>query len=287
MDNFNWKQYISNYKDLRDAGIETKEKAVYHYVHFGKKENRNDKSSRNYSIKINKLHPSNLNIKQTNIPKKIPIKVDLRNKLPPIYDQGQLGSCTANALCAAYEYLTPKFTGSRLFLYYNERLREGTVNQDNGALISDGVKSLEINGICQESLWPYIISKFSICPPKNCYDTALSHKVTSIHNVNQNLITMKAELTNGYPFIVGIAVYSSFQSTNATTTGIISIPNKNKEQFLGGHAILICGYTPTHWIFRNSWGSYWGDKGYGYLPLNYLTNSNLCSDLWSLIKNTN
>ena len=58
MDNFNWKQYISNYKDLRDAGIETKEKAVYHYVHFGKKENRNDKSNRNYSIKINKLHPS-------------------------------------------------------------------------------------------------------------------------------------------------------------------------------------------------------------------------------------
>src|SRR4029079_3357244 len=63
----------------------------------------------------------------------MPPSVDLRSKCPPVYDQGQLGSCTANAIGAALEFAQIKqqeeeFVPSRLFIYYNERVMEHTVN---------------------------------------------------------------------------------------------------------------------------------------------------------------
>jgi C1A family cysteine protease len=285
MNKFNWKQYILNYIDLQEAGIDNYIKALRHWVFFGKKEGRTDKPNRLYNIKIVKLPQEHLNIKVSNF-KILPPLVDLRKKFSPVYNQGNLGSCTANALCAAYEYLTPNFAGSRLFLYYNERAIENSVSQDTGALIIDGIKSLKTNGLCSEKEWPYIINKFSIKPPLSCYNSALSHKVISAHNILPTINSMKSELANGIPFIVGILVYSSFESKNSTITGRIQMPGKH-DYILGGHAILICGYNSSYWIFRNSWGSLWGDKGYGYLPLNYLITPSLCSDIWCITKDTN
>ena len=103
---------------------------------------------------------------------KLPKKVDLRGtKCPPVYDQGSLGSCTANAIAAALEFLQmaeglPQvFTPSRLFIYYNERAMEGTVDSDSGAMIRDGIKSVNAQGAPPESLWPYDIATFSRNPP--------------------------------------------------------------------------------------------------------------------------
>ena len=210
--------------------------------------------------------------------------------MPPVYDQGQLGSCTANALAAAYEYCDNNaFLPSRLFIYYNERKLENDIPDDAGAMLSDGIKTLETYGVCPETILPYDISKFAVKPSSLCYSTALKHKATKCSNIHNDLSSMKNALASGFPFVVGITIYESFESDSVALNGEVPMPNVNTEQMLGGHAVLVCGYDDSkkHWIMRNSWGSGWGDKGYFYLPYLYLLDSNLASDLWNITKETN
>jgi C1A family cysteine protease len=109
---------------------------------------------------------------------KLPKTIDLRAKCPPVFNQGELGSCTANAIAAAHQFdqlkqKKPKaFTPSRLFIYYNERVMEGTVREDSGAMIRDGIKTLVKQGAAPETAWPYVIKKFATKPPKKCYARA-------------------------------------------------------------------------------------------------------------------
>jgi hypothetical protein len=214
---------------------------------------------------------------------KLPAKVDLRPKMPSVYDQGNLGSCTANALCAAYAYASNKFSGSRLFLYYNERVMIKTVNQDSGAYLYDGVACLKKHGVCSEAKWPYIISMFAVKPPAQCYTDALKHTVVVAQNIYNDLTSMKQALSLGFPFVVGIAIFKSFESPVVSKTGNVPMPKAN-EQLLGGHAVLVCGYDDTKKVFivQNSWGTSWGAKGYFYLPYAYLTNPKYSSDLWNI-----
>ncbi len=115
----------------------------------------------------------------------LPPKADLRPKCPPVVDQGNLGSCTANAIGNAHRFNQMKesqsgdFMPSRLFIYYNERVMEGTVNEDGGAMIRDGIKSIAKQGVCPEKLWPYQINKFATKPPAACYKEALKHQAIS------------------------------------------------------------------------------------------------------------
>src|SRR5690349_11385366 len=105
----------------------------------------------------------------------LPPKVDMRAKCPPVYDQGQLGSCTANAIGAALEFNQMKqgetaFTPSRLFIYYNERVMEHTVDEDAGAMIRDGIKSVaQLGAPPEDTDWPYVINKFKQKPPAKAY----------------------------------------------------------------------------------------------------------------------
>jgi C1A family cysteine protease len=217
--------------------------------------------------------------------------IDYRNRFPPIYDQGQLASCTANALCALIAYVHKGLFGSRLFLYYNERVLDNSVKFDNGAYLSDGIITLQQNGICLETFWPYT-NNFSKKPSQICYTLALRNKIYNVYNIINTLPIMKLFLTNGYPFVLGIAIYESFVTASVAANGIVPMPNIEKETFLGGHAIVCIGYndnmtyngTTGYWIMRNSWGISWGDKGYFYLPYAYLTNDNLSSDLWTIGK---
>jgi C1A family cysteine protease len=199
-------------------------------------------------------------------------------------DQGNLGSCTANALCAAFAYESAGFEGSRLFLYYNERVLEKDVAQDAGAFLSDGIKCLEKYGVCPETEWSYFISKFATKPTPTCYTDALKHVAVTASNIQNTLAAMRQSLFLGLPFVVGIAVYDSFESEAVARTGLVPMPNTNTEQLLGGHAVLVCGYDDKKKLFivRNSWGVSWGNKGYFYLPYAYLTNSSLSSDLWNI-----
>jgi C1A family cysteine protease len=211
----------------------------------------------------------------------LPPKVDLRPKMPPVYDQGDLGSCTANAICGAVQYADPALHGSRLFLYYNERLIEGDVKDDAGAVIGDGIASLATYGLCPEANWPYDVSKFNVQPPHDCYTTAKKHTTHAVYSLPNSMTEMKQALSAGFPFVVGIQVYESFEYENVARTGVVPMPRPS-DQYLGGHAVVCVGYNDVsnRWIMRNSWGPRWGDAGYFYLPYRYLLDPNLASDLW-------
>ena len=243
-------------------------------------------SNRVYNLSIKRIPSDKLKHKVL-VKNTLPIMVDLRSKMPDIYDQGELGSCTANALAACFEYENKnEFIPSRLFIYYNERVIERDVSNDEGACLYDGIKSLQKKGVCPENMWPYNISQFQIKPPKTCYKTAAKYKALDVTNIQQDITSMKNSLANGFPFVVGISIYKSFESSKVTNSGIVTIPDINHEEFLGGHAVLVCGYNDMGqiWIVRNSWGSSWGDKGYFYLPYLYLLDSHLSSDLWNITK---
>lgn len=218
-------------------------------------------------------------------PIELPDKVDLKLNCPPIYQQANLGSCTAQAIIAAYEMELikqedlPNASFSTLFLYYNERVMEGTVELDAGAYIRDGVKSINKTGICLEETWPYIISKFREKPPPNCYEEALYHQSILYASVSPNIYEIMLAMADGYPVIFGFTVYESFESDEVTRTGIMPFP-KSGERAIGGHAVLAVGYNreKQHLIVRNSWGKTWGDAGYFYMPFSYINK--LARDWW-------
>jgi C1A family cysteine protease len=219
----------------------------------------------------------------------LPSSVDLRQQFTfAPYDQGQLGSCVSNATAGFVEYLQlkegiPSFMPSRLYIYFNGRWREGTIGQDSGESVRDGVKSVNSLGVCPESEWPYNISQFTLQPSMQCYADARSTRAVQYSRVQQSLTQIQTCLASGFPVIFGCSVYQSFESTAVETTGIVPMPSQN-EQLLGGHCMLLVGYdTSKDWfIVRNSWGTGFGDGGYLYMPLEYITNPNLTSDIWTI-----
>ena len=218
----------------------------------------------------------------------LPPSTDLRAQCPPVYDQGQLGSCTANAIAGAIEFDRLKqkvtdFTPSRLFIYYNERVIERTVDIDSGAQIRDGIKSVAKQGDCPETEWPYVIAKFKTKPPAKCYADALQYRVLSYQRLVPLLSQLKGCLASGYPFVFGFTVYESFESPQVARTGHASLPGAG-ERAIGGHAVAAVGYQDAkQWfLIRNSWGNRWGLKGYFTLPYAYLTDENLASDFWTI-----
>jgi C1A family cysteine protease len=222
--------------------------------------------------------------------KMLPPRADLRRQCPAvIYDQGQLGSCTGNAIACAVQFdrlkqkLKPDFIPSRLFIYYNERDMEGTIKSDSGAQIRDGIKSVSKLGDCPEPEWPYDIKKFAQKPPAKCFRDALKYKAVSYQRVIQTLNQMKGCLASGYPFVFGFSVYDSFESNAVAKTGVVPMPAATEKQ-LGGHAVLAVGYDDKQqrFLVRNSWGKSWGMGGYFTMPYAYMTDSNLSDDLWTI-----
>jgi C1A family cysteine protease len=229
----------------------------------------------------------------------LPLKVDLRPHCGPIVNQGALGSCTANAIASAHyfnqkkEFLARRVTDSyainpvifypsRLFIYYNEREMEGTITSDSGAMIRDGIKTVAQLGACPESSWPYKPHSFRSRPFQGAYDEAVKHQITAYQRLN-SLQECQRCLADGYPFVFGFSVYESFESLNVAQTGIVPVPTMNERQ-LGGHAVMAVGYDDENqWlIVMNSWGASWGDKGFFYLPYEYITNNNLSDDFWTI-----
>jgi C1A family cysteine protease len=227
--------------------------------------------------------------------------VDLRDQCPDVYNQGRIGSCTANAIAGALEFDMMKqgqdaVTPSRLFIYYNERAMERTIPSDAGAMIRDGIKSVAVQGDCPESLWTYDDTpadpatnlfppgaKAATKPNRTCYREAVKHKALSYHSIDQNLADMKGCLAEGYPFVFGFAVFASFESEEVAKTGNVPMPGSG-EKPIGGHAVLAVGFDDDDALFivRNSWGDGWGDAGYFYMPYAYLLDDNLADDFWTI-----
>ena len=216
----------------------------------------------------------------------VPPSADLRSGCPVVYDQGDLGSCTANAIGAAIEFDQMKqklayTVPSRLFIYYNERALEGTIDTDSGAQIRDGIKTVAAQGACPEPMWPYLEASFANRPPAPCYKYGKLHPAVQYARVAQDPGQMKAILAAGYPFVFGFTVYESFESDAVAKSGIVPMPSST-ETVLGGNAVMAVGYDDAsqRFLVRNSWGSGWGMGGYFTIPYGYLTDSNLADDFW-------
>ena len=213
----------------------------------------------------------------------LPKTVDLRANCSAIEDQGNLGSCTGNAVAGVVEYLNRKASRnidvSRLFIYYEERALIGTIAEDSGAYIRDGIKVLNKKGAPLESLWPYKINKFATRPNSAAYTDALRRTAGTYEKVS-NFTGVKNALARGFPVVVGFDVYNSFY--NIGSNGIMTYPNVNTEELLGGHAVAIVGYNDNtqRFIVRNSWGTSWADRGYFYMPYRVIQNSAMSSDFW-------
>eukprot|EP00656_Telonema_subtile_P008894 TRINITY_DN1415_c0_g1_i1.p1 TRINITY_DN1415_c0_g1~~TRINITY_DN1415_c0_g1_i1.p1 ORF type:complete len:405 (-),score=97.46 TRINITY_DN1415_c0_g1_i1:195-1409(-) len=203
----------------------------------------------------------------------LPPQLDLRESysFPQVYNQGKLGSCTANSIAGAFEfnelkagYAAKAFQPSRLFIYYNERRMEGHVGSDTGAALRDGFKSVNQAGVCAEAMWPYDITQFATKPSDACYTAATEEKALKYRRVEQNLSAIKHAMhEEGQPVCFGF------------------IPEPN-EKVLGGHAVLAVGYDDAtqHVIVRNSWGAAWGQQGYFKMPYGFITDPNSASDFW-------
>jgi len=231
----------------------------------------------------------------------LPAKIDLRKRCPKVYNQGQIGSCTANAIAAAIEFDRKKqklvdFIPSRLFIYYNERSIEHSVPLDNGAEIRDGIKSVSKQGVCPESEWAYDDTpadsntnlwppgaKPAQKPPKACYTDAKKFRAVNYQRVDRTLSQMKGCLADGYPFVFGFTVYDAFESAKVGKTGVLEMPAPN-EGVVGGHPVLAVGYDDKTQRFtvRNSWGARWGKRGYFTIPYSYLLTENLSDDFWTI-----
>ena len=222
----------------------------------------------------------------------IPQSYDTRNTDWGIYDQGQLGSCTANATLSAYRHVLHReghadFDGSRLAQYYWSRYLEGDTQSDGGAEIRDAVKVLTKFGVAPESAWPYIEAKVTRGPPAAVGKLAKQHVAIQYQSVALTMASLCGAIVQHGNVIVGISVYDSFESKAVAQTGKVPFPSSH-EKLVGGHAIELIGYDFTSadnqfFIAKNSWGTDWGDHGYFYIPFNYITNPDLSDDAWTLV----
>ena len=224
-------------------------------------------------------------------PISLPVTVDLRSSgfMPPIQDQSELGSCVWHSTPAMVDFVRKKqgldfLFPARLAGYYMTRAIEGTADSDSGCMIRDAMLVLVADGAAPETDWAYDISKFAIKPPPNVYHDAHQHLTLKYLRCLQVLYGLKKCLADGYPFVFGFTVYDSFMSEAVARTGVVPMPDFDKESVQGGHAVLAVGYddVSSRFIVRNSWGTGWGQSGYFTFPYEYMLDEDLTEDIWTI-----
>lgn len=218
----------------------------------------------------------------------------------PIWDQGQLGSCTGNGVGAVllFDAVKQGILGkeailSRLMIYWMERWMEGTLNEDAGAEIRDGLKVVARYGSCLESgpdSWPYDITKFTQRPPDHCWTAALKFQALNYRPVPQNSVSLRGCLAEGFPVVFGFTCYPELDEDQVANTGLLPMPGSG-ENPIGGHCVVLWGHDDERRLYtvRNSWGTGWGarpegaqQRGYFYMPYEYVHRSDLSSDFWTV-----
>ena len=202
-------------------------------------------------------------------------RVDLRNWASPVEDQLHLGSCVGQAVVGAYELLLnkadrKKFTDlSRLFVYYNARLLDNSVDEDVGAYVRDGIKAVNKYGVCSELAWPYLIERFANPPSTQSYEDALGRLIKKYYRI-ENIKDIVDALNSDNPVVTSMNVYDSFYDLDYGNKTVLPMP-KASENIIGGHAVTFVGYDLPKKLFlaRNSFGEDWGEEGYFWVPFDY------------------
>ncbi|MBZ5559848.1 MAG: C1 family peptidase [Acidobacteriia bacterium] len=226
---------------------------------------------------------------RTSVARRLPDVVDLRRHCPPVYDQLHLNSCSANALACALRFdeleegrrSLPE--PSRLFIYFNERLVAGVVDQDASVSLRDGYRTIAKFGSCPEPMWPYQVRRFRRQPTPRCYRAGRRHEAVEYYRIRRALSHLRTCLAEEYPFVFGLAVHKSMLSRQVKRTGLIPVPRRG-DHMVGGHAVLAVGYDHPRRVFiiRNSWGHDWGHDGYACLPYEFMRSSALSWDFWTM-----
>ena len=215
---------------------------------------------------------------------------DLRGAtIPPIYDQGPIGSCTGNGPARAIDQARaeqglPFLNPSRLGLYYGGRNIEGTTSEDAGCQIRDVIKVAAKEGAAPESLWPYDPAQFAVKPPDAYYTEAQKHQALKYYRVPQADYYLGSCLQYDRRVVVfGFEVFPSFESTEVAATGVVPMPGRG-ETPIGGHCVTLIGRDVANdrYLCANSWGTSWGLHGYFWMPRAYVLNSHLASDFWKI-----
>lgn len=222
--------------------------------------------------------------------RRMPAVIDLSGQCSPVEDQGNLGSCVLNACAGVKEFLDLKDDGkftdiSRLAMYYWARKRMGIqyINTDSGTYIRTGIKVMLKDGCPPESKWPYVEANFKRKPSLSIEIAGLKNTIKAYYRIDDPVAQVKKALAGGYIVAFGFSVYSNMMTDKVAKTGIIPLPGGSLE---GGHATDIVGMDDTKRLakIRNSWGTTWGVKGYGYLPYEFLQDRNLSDDYWVVTK---
>lgn len=241
------------------------------------------------------LNDFHLSITQHGI---VPDEVDNSTRVPEIWNQTNLGACVgfgcsrAGVVAESHEIQpNPKIRHpSTLFVYYNGRALEGTINEDSGLSVRDGMKAIAKAGLCSEADWPYDISKFTIQPPAQAYADGKLERARRYYRVAQTLADLKAVLALGFGIAFGMTVYESFESLTVERTGMVPMPQPG-EKALGGHCQCIMGFSEKlhRFIVANSWGPDWGGRnettatrGYAFIPYELILSAQLSCDYWTI-----
>ena len=217
------------------------------------------------------------------------LRVDLRQWCSAIEQQGRIGSCTAQAVVGALEYFERKTRGqhvdaSRMFLYRATRRYLGWEGRgDTGAFVRSAIKALRLFGTVPEAYWPYDEARFDDEPESFHYAFAQNFKALEYYRIPAHVAELQQVLNAGIPFMFGFTCFSSLFDSAVKRSGIVPYPSR-ADRPVGGHAVLAVGYTDSHVLFRNSWGTDWGNDGCGYLPWSYFDSRRpLGSDCWTLV----
>ena len=222
-------------------------------------------------------------------------KVDLRKYVMQVYHQNKMNSCAANVACAAFELILQKqaenapfayyhFNSSRMFVYYNSRTYDNTTGSDDGASLRDTLKGMHDTGVCRETEWPYDVGKVTQKPPQISYDKAKGNNVCKYENIRPDINQLRAALNSGFPVAFGLRIFRSFMSMKK---GVVPTPcaaeiKGEPNPFM--HGCLAVGYDDKTRLVTvlNSWGDLWADKGYFYMPYNYIGDASLCFNFWKI-----